>query len=1023
MGLLDGKVAIITGSGGGIGFEHAKALGKEGAKIVINDLGGTRDGEGAGTKMADEAVTKLKELGVTAVANYDNVALWDGAANLIKTGVDAFGRVDILVNNAGILRDKTLHKMEEPQWDAVIAVHLKGTFLCGKHFAARIREQGGGGAIVNTTSIAGLMGNFGQTNYSAAKAGIYGITMTWSQELRKDGIRANAVAPIAYTRMTNDLGSVPENWTPAHISPIIVFLASDLAEAVNGRIVGVHGSEVFEWKMGRSEGVTKPSDGIWTPAELKQNWEKLLVVEKKSGGGAEVSSAVLDAIKLLAETKDENLAKSILSGAPAGAGAKAAAPMTPKDKVNAVFPLIVESFRAEKAAGWNANIVFEIEGADAQTLSVSDSKCIHTVGKKGTPTCTVKLSADTILGMISGTVDPQQAFMKGQIKADNLSDMMKYGSVFKMDKSLQDKAKAIVEGKAGGAPAAGGGSAPMTPKDKVNAVFPLIVESFRAEKAAGWNANIVFEIEGADAQTLTVADGKVKHAASKQGTPTCTVKLSADTILGMISGTVDPQQAFMKGQIKADNLSDMMKYGSVFKMDAALQQKAKAIVEGTAGGGGATAGGGGGAAPQTPKDKVNAVFPLIVESFRAEKAAGWTANIVFEIEGADAQTLTVSDGKVKYAVGKQGTPTCTVKLSADTILGMISGTVDPQQAFMKGQIKADNLSDMMKYGSVFKMDKSLQDKAKAIVEGTAGGATAGGAAPAEAKKEPQDYIGRTYRSEATLINPDQIEAYARATNDLNPRYLDHANRRNLPAPPLLAIRFGFALLGQLVMDPDLGLDPAKLVHGEQEFIFHRPLRSFDLVNPRAEFTGYEEKNSGVLAEGSQFLWVDGELATTLKSGVFIRGAGRKAAEAKAKGEKSEKTVYASPAKDHKVLFTHNQTVDKDQTFRYAEASGDGNPIHVDENFAKAVGFKGIILHGMCTMAFCATAVVNNLCDAAPERLARIKVRMSATVYPGDKLTITGWKLEEKDGLLKIGFDAKNQEGVYVITGGEADVRN
>ena len=204
-GLLDGKVAIITGSGGGIGRAEALLFAKEGAKVVVNDVGGTRSGEGASSSMADAVVDEIKKAGGQAVAHHESIADARGAESLIKTAVDAFGRVDTLVNNAGILRDKSLLKLDESMWDAVIAVHLKGTFLCTQVFARQLVAQGGGGRIVNTTSVSGMLGNFGQANYAAAKAGIYGLTRTAAIELQKHRITVNCIAPIAKTRMTEDL--------------------------------------------------------------------------------------------------------------------------------------------------------------------------------------------------------------------------------------------------------------------------------------------------------------------------------------------------------------------------------------------------------------------------------------------------------------------------------------------------------------------------------------------------------------------------------------------------------------------------------------------------------------------------------------------------------------------------------------------------------------------------------------------------------------------------------------------------
>src|SRR5690606_27781568 len=262
MGLLDGKVAIVTGAGGGSGREHARALAAEGAAVVVNDLGGARDGSGASQRMADAVVEEIQKAGGTAVASYDSVATVEGGRAILQTALDAFGQVDVLVNNAGILRDKTLAKMEESEWDAVIAVHLKGTYCVTRPVFQHMREAGRGGSIINTSSTSGLEGNFGQTNYGAAKAGIAGFTRCLAIEGQKYGIRVNAIAPVALTRMTEDLPlaqneAFKERMSPRHIAPLIVYLGSDLAKDVTRKIFFVGGGQISEMRMVRTQGVTK----------------------------------------------------------------------------------------------------------------------------------------------------------------------------------------------------------------------------------------------------------------------------------------------------------------------------------------------------------------------------------------------------------------------------------------------------------------------------------------------------------------------------------------------------------------------------------------------------------------------------------------------------------------------------------------------------------------------------------------------------------------------------------------------
>jgi NAD(P)-dependent dehydrogenase (short-subunit alcohol dehydrogenase family) len=279
MGLLDGKVAIVTGAGGGIGRAEARLFAREGAKLVVNDVGGARDGKGADPSAAEEVVAEIVDTGAVAVASHDSVATMAGATALLKKAIDSFGRVDVLVNNAGILRDKSFLKMDEAMWDAVIDVHLRGTFLCSQVFAKQVVAQGGGGRVVNTTSVSGMLGNFGQANYSAAKAGIYGLTRTMSIELQKHRITVNAIAPIAKTRMTEDLPMFQgvDSLTPEHIAPSALFLASDLCADRTGHVVAVAGARVYAFKVVETPGRFKETaHGVWTAQEIAESWDGIV---------------------------------------------------------------------------------------------------------------------------------------------------------------------------------------------------------------------------------------------------------------------------------------------------------------------------------------------------------------------------------------------------------------------------------------------------------------------------------------------------------------------------------------------------------------------------------------------------------------------------------------------------------------------------------------------------------------------------------------------------------------------------
>ena len=278
MGALDGRVAVITGAGRGIGREHALLFAKEGARVVVNDLGGDNAGEGSDSGPAHEVVDEITAAGGSAVANTANIATWDGAESVVRQAIDAFGRLDVLVNNAGILRDSFIAGMEESQWDAVIAVHLKGHFAMLRHAAAYWKAQSKAGdqpnaAVINTASGSGVtLPNPGQANYGSAKAAIAALTLIAAEELERYGVRVNAIAPIARTRLTlatpgmGTLMSEPEEgeldlFSPANISPLAAYLATEKCP-ISGKVYAVQGGAISAMR-GWHDTETIETDGPW----------------------------------------------------------------------------------------------------------------------------------------------------------------------------------------------------------------------------------------------------------------------------------------------------------------------------------------------------------------------------------------------------------------------------------------------------------------------------------------------------------------------------------------------------------------------------------------------------------------------------------------------------------------------------------------------------------------------------------------------------------------------------------------
>ena len=278
MGMMDGKAVLVTGAGRGVGRGIALELAKAGAAVVVNDLGVSITGENAEGSPAEQVAAEIKAMGGKAVANHDSVADWDGACAMVKAAVDNFGRIDAVVNNAGNLRDVYFHKMSPEDFDAVIAVHLKGSFNTSRAAAPFFKEQGSG-AYVHMTSTSGLIGNYGQANYSAAKLGIVGLSKSIALDMQRFGVRSNAVAPFAWTRM---IDSIPTD-TPEHqkrvdglkkldadkIAPFVVALCSDQGAKVTGQIFAVRNNEIFLFSQPRPIRAAHTADG-WTPETVAE---------------------------------------------------------------------------------------------------------------------------------------------------------------------------------------------------------------------------------------------------------------------------------------------------------------------------------------------------------------------------------------------------------------------------------------------------------------------------------------------------------------------------------------------------------------------------------------------------------------------------------------------------------------------------------------------------------------------------------------------------------------------------------
>ncbi len=414
---LDDRVAVVTGAGAGLGRVYALELAKRGAKVVVNDLGGARDGSGEGSaRAADTVVEEIKTLGGEAVANYDSVSTPEGGEAIVNTAVKAFGRVDVLINNAGILRDRTLAKMEPQDWESVMAVHLDGAYNVTRPAFLKMREQGYGRIIV-TTSAAGLYGNFGQTNYSAAKLGLVGFMNTLKLEGGKHDVKINAVAPVAATRLTEDIlpPDMLEKLKPEAVIPLVVYLCSDRCP-VNGAIYNA-GMGYFS----RAAVVTGPSvlvgDGhsVPTPEDIADRMARITSLENavELANTTEAIGAILQPILVGEEPKPE-----------------------PKKgpTVGQVFEHMPGAFRADRAAGLDVVFQYRISGPGGGDwyVAVKDGRCEVRQGEHAGPTTTIMMSEEDFLSLIQGKLNAMQAFTSGRLKIQG--DLMKSQLIEKLFK-------------------------------------------------------------------------------------------------------------------------------------------------------------------------------------------------------------------------------------------------------------------------------------------------------------------------------------------------------------------------------------------------------------------------------------------------------------------------------------------------------------------------------------------------------------------------------------------------------------
>lgn len=413
-----GKVAVVTGAGGGLGRAYAIELAKRGAKVIVNDLGGSRDGTGASKTPAQKVVDEIKAIGGEAYANYDNVATKEGGENIIKTAIERFGRIDILINNAGILRDKSFTKMDPDMWHGVMDVHLHGAYYVTRPAFLKMKEQGYG-RIIFTTSAAGLYGNFGQANYSAAKLALVGFMNTLKEEGEKYNIKVNTVAPLAVSRLTQDI--FPEDMLdkakPEYVVPLVLYLVSDKCD-ISGRIYNAGVGSYNRVVIGTGPGIMLSEKGeVPSPEKIKENLDYICSL-KDFKVYKNLTEQLTDLLSSLNKKPDQDAkGESTIFNSP-----------------NEVFAAMPKAFKKDASKGVDVSFLFKISGKSGGewVVKISNGNLDITEGVIDNPTTTLEMEDKDFLDMMNGKLPAMQAYTSGKLKISG--DIMKSQLIEKLFK-------------------------------------------------------------------------------------------------------------------------------------------------------------------------------------------------------------------------------------------------------------------------------------------------------------------------------------------------------------------------------------------------------------------------------------------------------------------------------------------------------------------------------------------------------------------------------------------------------------
>jgi NAD(P)-dependent dehydrogenase (short-subunit alcohol dehydrogenase family)/putative sterol carrier protein len=561
-------VAIVTGAGGGLGRAYALLLASRGASVVVNDLGTSTTGSGSSSKAADLVVETITKAGGKAVANYDSVEDGD---KIVKTAIDAFGRVDIVINNAGILRDTSFLKMKDQDWDLIYRVHLKGAYKVTKA-AWPYMMQNKYGRIIMTSSAAGIYGNFGQTNYSAAKLGLHGFGLALAKEGQKNNIFTNTIAPLAGSRMTATI--MPEDvvkaLSPEYVAPLVAYLVSE-QNKTNGGIFEVGAGWVSKLRWERTRGALFPVDTELSVEDVKKYWDVIGDFSAETSHPTQLNDSMGIVTGNLSNKGDSrkmpSAAKSSSSSSTSSSGASSSSSSSGAKnsdfQAQGVFDILAQRIGSEgPALVAKVNGVFEFDlGANGKrqswTVDLKSSTPSVQLGKVGTANVTLTMNDEDFVALMTGKLNPQNAFMKGLLKIKgDMGLAMKLEALTKGMSATAPKAAAAAPAAAAAAAAA----APATASSsdfKAQAVFDALSKRIASEGPAlvsKVNGIFEFDLAGANGKrqswTVDLKSSSPSVQSGKVGTPNVTLSLNDDDFVALMTGKLNPQNAFMKGQLK-----------------------------------------------------------------------------------------------------------------------------------------------------------------------------------------------------------------------------------------------------------------------------------------------------------------------------------------------------------------------------------------------------------------------------------------------------------------------------------------